>query len=229
MKKELTLCLRSEFVRHVLDHRTGFIPRKDVDVDRLLDPTELHVIPRQHAELDETYLQLIPYAACEMDAEPPESVGSGTGVLSYSRSGSESRLYDMGSIGIGGHMSLLDLEFLEGVSGHHYLDLWHTVIRAARREIEEELGQSPSAIDFRGFIFDPSDRVGLVHLGIACKARIFARLGEMDLSDEISNPQVSDYAHVQETYNNLETWSQLFLDHLSTEATLFDGEEASAE
>ncbi|HVJ81830.1 MAG TPA: phosphoesterase, partial [Planctomycetia bacterium] len=67
------------------------------DLERLLVAAPPCYLPRAEAELDPSFKQLVPYAVLR----------AGNAVFTYRRgkAGSESRLHDLWSIGIGGHVN----------------------------------------------------------------------------------------------------------------------------
>jgi len=112
-------------------------------------------IPRSVAELDPNYLQIIPYVV--FFYRPAD--GSEEQIFSYCRGskGGECRLHAKRSIGIGGHINESDTKpmFVRPFSQ----GMW--------REIREEvsIGECSEKPVF-GTIYDPSNEVGRVHLGV---------------------------------------------------------------
>ena len=71
------------------------------------------------------------------------------------------RLTGLRSMGIGGHIDIDDLVVVDGTT-----DFEATLLQAARREFEEELGvAAPAGLKIDGFMLDWTD-VGKTHLGI---------------------------------------------------------------
>ena len=109
-------------------------------------------IPRPHAESNPAFKQIIPYLLIR------SVCGSRFGC--YQRKGSEDRLHDLWSIGIGGHVSAVDDSKNSG-------DLRTTVRHGLYREISEELLFEPSGQPrFLGLINEEKTSVGSVHLGM---------------------------------------------------------------
>lgn len=104
-----------------------------------------------------TMKQLIPYVVILARREPDLTPC----VLSYVRKAGDARLVGRTSIGVGGHIHPSDM------AGD--VPTLSTFATAAMREIEEELGPGTVTIDdsrWMGWLNDPSDDVGKVHLGV---------------------------------------------------------------
>ena len=134
----------------------GKIEGFEADVDRFLTPIleseQLSFEPRGPMESDPSYKQLIPYVLLEWTDQ------DGTVFLfTYTRGGGggESRLHAKRSVGIGGHISKEDSA--EGADPYRM---------GLRRELEEEVDLSQTIRRRESLIYDPSNEVGQVHLGI---------------------------------------------------------------
>lgn len=111
--------------------------------------SRLEARPREQAEEDPSFKQLIPYVVFR----------SGDRVFRYirGRRGGEARLHELRSIGVGGHIVAGDVSLFENVYE-----------AGMRREIDEEVeaprsGQPPRVV---GLINDDSTPVGRVHFGV---------------------------------------------------------------
>ncbi|MDY0263114.1 NUDIX domain-containing protein [Syntrophotalea acetylenica] len=111
-------------------------------------------IPRQNAENDPRYKQLIPYIL----------VRHGERLATYRRQGSEARLHGCWSIGVGGHIDHPD----------RGKDLMATLLCGARRELREELTgiETDCPLTLLGVINEEQTEVGKVHLGVVMVATI---------------------------------------------------------
>ena len=181
---------------HGIGHFQGFCPDPDRYLSTILDPTHASYRPRQQMEQDSSFKQLIPYCVFRCNGA----------VFHYQRGTAqgETRLHSRRSVGVGGHVSTLDLNrdaspYLEGM----------------RREIEEEVdvetGWKETCI---GLINDDETDVGKVHLGIV---HVF----------ELDNPKVqpreksminAGFALPSELIRQMdefETWSQICLRYLA--------------
>lgn len=151
---------------------------------------------REKAENDPSYQQLIPYVV----------IWSGREIFRYQRTkkGGESRLHDLVSIGVGGHINPDD----DGATNYHAA-LW--------RELTEEVGLSPHIAlsnECVGLIYDTTNEVGRVHLGVVHFVRV-----PNDVKLTMSDPALQNgyFQHVLELVNTsdpLENWSKLVIKNL---------------
>lgn len=149
--------------------------------------------PRNQAEQDEAFLQIIPYAILE---------NADGHVWCYRRTGGDARLADRLSCGVGGHVERMD----EGV------DLAATVMAALRRELAEELGfawPDDSVVRPEGWIYEGLTPVGRVHLGLVfriawtgsaeplpCEGEPLARLGFQHREVILADPRFEHWSHL---------------------------------
>ncbi|HIJ70147.1 MAG TPA: hypothetical protein HPP87_02140 [Planctomycetes bacterium] len=176
------------------------------DVDRYLArffaPGVLKFMPRSRAEKDPSYKQLIPYVIMSYNDR----------YLSYVRGkkAGETRLVDLRSIGIGGHINPIDNE----------VPLFDTDFRqmyraAVEREVNEEVVVEAKYTDrIVALLNDDSNEVGSVHLGIV-------HLWTLD-SDKVSKREqmitrmaFMSIDELNDVRDSMETWSQLCLDGLA--------------
>jgi predicted NUDIX family phosphoesterase len=173
----------------------GFSPRVDHYLRRLLERQNLSYRPRGEVETDPSFKQIVPYVVLRWRDQ----------VFHYTRgkAGTEARLRDLRSIGVGGHISAEDE------------NLFQTPYREALfREVKEEVQiDTPYEERCLGLLNDDSTPVGQVHIGIV---HVF----------ELSEPKVqrreqvltrSGFAplvELQKQRDEFETWSQIVLDVL---------------
>jgi predicted NUDIX family phosphoesterase len=194
---EEVLCVRASLIDK-LGAFTGF--QRDVDryLNALLDRDNQSFQPRRTCETDPSYKQLIPYVLLKC------TDSNGTQLFQYTRGKGqgEKRLHALRSVGIGGHISTEDTQG----------DDWYRTGMA--RELEEEIvlpnpGQHPIV----GLIYDDSNEVGKVHLGIVHVMELSgpdARAREDDLVDAGFLP----LAEISKEIDRLETWSRLCVENL---------------
>jgi len=173
-----------------------FEPQRYLDV--LLARGNNHFRARATAENDPTHKQLIPYAL----------LACGDRVLHYVRGkkAGEQRLVAKGSIGIGGHMNDED----------ESLFAWdERAYRAGvEREVNEEVKiETPFEDRIVALLNDDSTEVGRVHLGIV---HVFRLETEAVQKREamITNLAFLSKEELLGRRENLETWSQICVDHL---------------
>ncbi len=172
------------------------------DVDRylsvLLDPRNIRFIPRDQAEEDPTYKQLIPYCVLR----------SGNLVFRYrrGRQQGERRLHNLESIGIGGHISVEDRN-LFNLGTVPYTD---AMLRELAEEVEVETTYRQRIV---GLINDDTTEVGQVHLGIV---HLF-ELDQPQVQPRESGLKEAGFVPLSVLRlhrHRLETWSQFCLDAL---------------
>ena len=115
---------------HECGHFQGFSSDTDKYLSKMLDPAVTQYLPRDQMEQDPSFKQLIPYCIFRHTG----STGK-VSVFQYIRGKGqgESRLHSKRSIGIGGHISTLDVS--EGQS----VDETESYQAGMQRELDEEL------------------------------------------------------------------------------------------
>jgi predicted NUDIX family phosphoesterase len=175
----------------------GFSSEVDRYLGALLVPEFASFRPRSEVEDDPSFKQIIPYVVFR-------SKGL---VFTYVRgkSGGESRLRRLRSLGVGGHVAEADAE------GRGTLEAYDM---ALLRELEEEVDiRSPGRISRLGLINDDSNPVGLVHLGVV-------HLYDLDhpelapREDALAEPEFVKLADLPDLRDQFETWSQICIDAL---------------
>lgn len=154
--------------------------------------------PRSAMEKDPSWKQLIPYVVVHHRSPDMGKVH----VLTYRRgvTGGESRLHAKRSLGIGGHINPDDAE---GAAGAYEAGM--------RRELDEELSiECDYRIETAGVIYDNSDDVGRVHLGIVHvllvdTMDVFAR------EDCLEDMRFEPLTKVEGNVLKYESWSQLVI------------------
>ncbi len=178
----------------------GFEPNIDRFLGPILQSDQLSYQPRGAMEVDPSFKQLIPYVVLEWHDE--QGVCH---IFTYTRGGGggEKRLHAKRSIGIGGHISREDAEG-DG-------DAYET---GMQRELAEEINLDAKYTETReGLIYDPSNEVGQVHLGVVHRFVLEmpkVRSNEADLAEG----GFVSVSQLHEEREQLETWSQLALDAL---------------
>tara|TARA_R110002049_G_scaffold2750_2_gene21525 strand:- start:332330 stop:332950 length:621 start_codon:yes stop_codon:yes gene_type:complete len=189
-----------ETVIHEIGAFEGFQPNVDRYLSPILSSGELSFEPRSQMETDPSFKQLIPYVLLQWTNDAGE-----VNLFAYTRGGGsgESRLHAKRSIGIGGHISREDAA--DGA------DPYST---GMHRELEEEVQLSSSYTETReGLIYDPSNEVGQVHLGVVHRFI----LESPDVSSNEADLAEGGFVGIDELHRDierLETWSQLALQAL---------------
>ncbi len=156
-------------------------------------------INREEAEQDSSLKQVIPYILLQNKRLAQTAI--------YNRQGSEKRLHDLWSLGIGGHINPIDQK--NGQAS--FKDI---LISGMERELDEELIKRPAGdkAEFVGVISEDITDVGSVHLSAVF--RILTRTPESYLpGPELSQFQWAGNKEVSQL--NLELWSELALSLIS--------------
>lgn len=152
-------------------------------------------LPRQEMETNPSYKQIIPYVVFRF--------GDKYLLMQRKPDHTEQRLASKMSLGIGGHVREEDLE-RSGVVG------W------ARREFEEEVEyQGNLTFSVLGVLYDGSDDVGRVHLGIVILAE--GDSDDIKIKDEHKMGELRTLSEIQNNSQLMENWSKLVFDYLKNE------------
>ena len=174
------------------------------DVRRYLDPIlrsdRLSFQPRSRMETDPSYKQLIPYVVLQWNDPKGQAH-----VFAYTRGGGggEARLHTKRSIGIGGHISREDA----GAGSDPYQTGMH-------RELAEEVRlESAYTETCEGLIYDPSNEVGQVHLGVVHRF-VLESPHVTSNEDDLTDGGFVPIDELKQQLEHLGTWSQLAVNAL---------------
>jgi predicted NUDIX family phosphoesterase len=203
-------------MRHVVPdvaHISGIVgSARETMLDVLGD--NVYLARRQELEGDEKFRQWLPYYVFLRQGE------NGPEVFMYQRSKQqgETRLLGKCSIGLGGHMDLVDVRHQDSV-----IDVAMTLAVSGRRELDEEIMVSANGSQFYGwsayvtgnramanftaFILDDSDAVGRVHVGLVHVIEVPANL-ELECKDD-GNVGKGFIPVARLLEHDLENWSRL--------------------
>ena len=151
---------------------------------------------RNLAEEDPDHKQVIPYILLQ--------TRDGQDTAAYRRKGSEKRLHDLWSVGIGGHVNPVDQE-------DEQTDFKEIILAGMSRELDEELVKRPALdpVEFLGIISEDITPVGSVHLGAVF--RIMTNAPEKYMAGaELNRFQWLKTCDLGAL--NLELWSELALE-----------------
>lgn len=156
-----------------------------------------HAVMKRRGDLenDTNYKQIIPYLVLK----------NGNTIFYYIRSntGSESRLLDKLSIGIGGHIEVEDIEKAE-----------EAIDVALQREIQEEIGGTVQIKNIHplGFIFTEKTEVDTVHIGVLFTGE-FTNANVIASEEEIGQTGFASAEEFQAIFDNpdhsVESWTQI--------------------
>ena len=151
-KNEKILCIKRDLLPE------SWVTQKSVvslELDIFIEncsTSDFEFIKRIDAENDSSYKQIIPYIILQTKDHCKTAI--------YQRQGSEQRLHDLWSLGIGGHINPVDMKTQKD-------SFKQILIAGMERELSEELNQMPenSSPEFIGVISEDITDVGKVHLG----------------------------------------------------------------
>ncbi len=190
-----------------LFHELGYFQGFCRDVERyrttLLAPENVSFRPRSETEKDPSFKQLIPYMIFS-HAAPDGSVrlfqyvrGKGAG---------ESRLRSKKSVGVGGHLSAVDMT--ENGTPHDFYR--EGMLRELREEVVLDSAFTETCV---GMINDDLTEVGKVHLGIVHRFELAEPKLTSNEPDLIESGFVS-VADMLRDLSGFESWSSICLDAL---------------
>ncbi len=196
--KEKILCIRQDRLPEAWMARTAVEPMPLSAFVDICTRAGHRFVDRTEAEQDARWQQVIPYVVLQTRDQDQTAV--------YLRQGSESRLHDLWSSGIGGHINSQD----RSASSAPFKDI---LMSGMIRELGEELIRRPAADEpvFCGIINEMITEVGQVHLGAVFQ--ILTRVPDV----YVPGPELARF-HWMATRGilslNLELWSRLALDLL---------------
>lgn len=159
---------------------------------------------RSLAEVDTNYLQIIPYTV----------VKKGKSVFAYTRlkKGAEQRLHSKMSVGVGGHVD----------KGESYRSPWETTVLTVIDELYQELNieattefLSPNYSNL--LIYDPSNDVGKVHLGLLYTVDVDNREVSVKETEKLEGRfyTIEELKKLYEDNDQIfETWTAITLNYL---------------
>ena len=146
--------------------------------------------PRPAMEIDRTWKQVIPYLVLRD--------GERYFLMRRTKAGTDARLHDRWSIGVGGHLNPGDVDLAGGLRRE-----WHEELRA---DFEPEF-------ELIGLLNDDTTDVGSVHLGAVYVADAGGLPVAIRETEKLSGTFASPH-EVAEVVHRMETWSALVFDHL---------------
>jgi predicted NUDIX family phosphoesterase len=193
--EERVLC----FERKLLEE-LGVFQGLSLDVERYLSvvtsSSRLVYLNRSEAEHDKRYKQLIPYVLL---------ISNGR-ILRYRRgkSGQETRLHGLYSVGVGGHISEEDHGLFSSGPGYH---------EGMRRELMEEVAVEEEKESAVAVINDDSTEVGCVHFGVVHVMHL-ANEKIASRRSGIAAPEFIPIVEAVKDPSGYESWSRFCLEHL---------------
>ncbi len=193
-KNEKVLCIHRDRLPSSWVKPKSIVPLGLTPFIETCTQSGFYFINRGEAEQDPSLKQVIPYILLQNQHSDQTAI--------YNRQGSEKRLHDLWSLGIGGHINPIDQK-----KDASFKDI---LISGMERELDEELIKRPSGdkAKFVGVISEDITDVGSVHLGAVFQ--IITKTPESYLP----GPELSQFQWAKNkdlSQLNLELWSELAL------------------
>lgn len=191
------ICTEADIVDNEINSNGFLKTNKDI-----FDINKVWVGPRPSLETNEDFKQIIPYVLLSFQGK--------IALYQRTKKGGEDRLHNMHSIGFGGHIDAFDLAYQE--SGEINLD--KTIENSAQREIDEELNVSYiNSKTHLGYIYDGSNPVGRVHIGVVEQWE----LSDNEITSNEDEIHVVGFFTIEELKKfdgEMENWSQHIIEGL---------------
>ncbi len=185
------ICTESEVVEKQIKS-DGFIKTDD----NIFDIKKIWVGPRPTLETNENFKQIIPYILLSHQGK--------IALYQRTKKGGENRLHNMHSIGFGGHIDAFDLAYND--DGEINLD--KTIENSGQREIDEELIISNIVSKKHlGYIYDSSNPVGRVHIGVVEQWELSSDAIKSN-EDEIDVVGLFSTDELKQHKGKMENWSE---------------------
>jgi predicted NUDIX family phosphoesterase len=193
VKKEKVMVFNSSIIKNNYNFQ-GVVSGEDVEIisGEVFKPQNLLYIDRDVAEKDFNYKQIIPYCIF--------TKGDLVFVYERSKSGSETRLHNLLSIGVGGHINPCDGNSVEAVNS------------ACKREIMEEVSfLTEDQITPIALINDDSDEVNSVHFGVVYHIKLNQDSIFIPVDKALSNGTFKTFDELLLDESRIEKWSKLVI------------------
>ncbi|MBF0541122.1 MAG: phosphoesterase [Nitrospirae bacterium] len=153
-------------------------------------------INRDEAENNESFKQIIPYVIIRNSEQYY--------MLKRTKNQTESRLHNKYSLGIGGHINPVKVEWKDEI-----------IIEGLRKELREEISfKGNYRLEFVGLINDEGSSVSRVHLGLVYIMTVESPESISVLETDKMTGQWVNKSDIVNYYNEFETWSQIAYDCL---------------
>ena len=194
--KEKILCIQKKLLPEKWVGENNIIKLEENIFYDICQKTGFQWVDRNVAETDPSFKQIIPYIVLQTKKEKETAV--------YNRHGTEKRLHDLWSCGIGGHINPEDN--LNGSASFKEI-----LLAGMKRELDEELIRRPKKQlpFFAGIINEEITEVGKVHMGAVF--RLITKTPDQFVpGSELKGFQWKKTSNLHSM--NMELWSHLALE-----------------
>lgn len=194
--KERILCIQRKLLPEKWVEKKNIVKLEENIFYNICKKTGFQWVNRHTAETDPSFKQIIPYIVLQTKKEKKTAI--------YNRHGTEKRLHDLWSCGIGGHINPEDN--LDGSASFKKI-----LYAGMTRELDEELIQRPKnqLPFFAGIINEEITEVGSVHMGAVFRL-ITETPDQFIPGDELKDFQWKKTSDLD--LMNMELWSHLALE-----------------
>jgi len=196
MKTELTLAVPTQEVWNLLEYKENAV-LKNTD-STILEALLSHGIFKQRNLLEEdpSHKQIIPYAVI--------CFGDVVFLFHRTKKQTETRLHNLYSLGVGGHMNPFgnkcNVEYLR-----------HELEREMNEEVLVHDDCKVLSVEPVGFINDDTNEVGKVHLGVLCHIILSNKSIEINEKEKMAGCWIKK-SELLAYYDQMESWSKLYVD-----------------
>lgn len=193
IKKEKVMVFDSSIIKNKYSFQ-GVVSGESVEKisGEIFKPQNLSYMDRDIAEKNFNYKQIIPYCIF--------TKGELVFVYERSKSGSETRLHNLLSIGVGGHINPCDGNNVEAVNS------------ACKREIMEEVSfLTEEQITPIALINDDSDEVNSVHFGVVYHIKLRDDSIFIPVDKALANGTFKTFDELLLDESRIEKWSKLVI------------------
>lgn len=152
-------------------------------------------LPRDEIEEDEHYRQIIPYAVIQKDTK--------VFLVERLKAGNETRLHNLLSIGIGGH-----------INNESHANASDVIKAGLIKELQEELFIGAFTATALGILHDSASAVSRVHTGILYQIESAGNVNVREVKKLTG--AFTSWQDVTNQYEYLEGWSQATLNYFSS-------------
>ncbi len=191
------VCSESSILeKHI--NKNGFIKNNN----NIFEIDKIWIGPRPTLETNESFKQIIPYILLSYQGK--------IALYQRTKKGGEDRLHHMHSIGFGGHIDSFDIVYTD----NDVIDLDKTIEKSAQREINEELIVSNIVSKNKlGYIYDDSNAVGRVHIGVVEQWELSSAAIKSN-EDEIQVVGLFTIEELKKFQGEIENWSTQIINGL---------------
>lgn len=196
MKTELTLAIPTEKLWQLLEYKENAVI-KLVDTNLMEEILSNGIFEHRNLlEDDPSHKQIIPYAVI--------CCGNEVYLFHRTKKQTETRLHNLYSLGVGGHMNpygdKIDIAYMR-----------HELEREMKEEVLLHEDCRVESVVPVGFINDDTNEVGKVHLGVLYHINLSNTSIEINEKEKMTGQWVKK-SDLKDYYPQMESWSKIYVD-----------------